>query len=143
MPKANVTDFMDNIEDFDREIPDEVFVAGELEVEIVSIDFHVSEDDNPYPRFAANLKIVGNEEAELIFHTLWLPTKDDDKRSKNRRQRALRDFVRAFGYDWPLPLTDFNNENFKGRSSWANVANQVNRRNNEKEHVIKGWIAPA
>jgi hypothetical protein len=102
--------------------------------------FQIS-DEGEYPRFSVHFKILDNEEAELVYHTAWLPTKDDEKRQKNRRQRALRDMIRAFGYEWPMDLTELNDDNFKGRTVWATIGNK--ERDGQREHVIKGWVAPA
>lgn len=44
-------------------------------------------------------EIVGEENAETIFHNLWLPTDKDDESKKVNKLRALKDFVSAVGMD--------------------------------------------
>lgn len=43
------------------------------------------------------IEIVGEENADTIFHNLWLPTAKDDETKKANKLRSLKEFLAAVG----------------------------------------------
>lgn len=65
------------------------------------------------------LEVVGEQQADRVYHTVFLPSPDQDKRAQDGARRRLRDFCLAFGIPFGNGRLDFND--FVGKTGFANL----------------------
>jgi len=125
---AEFVDFMDGINDaIDEDIQDAVILEnGEYELKLASMNFRAKEDDadNPSPRYNFGFEPVGNDDADLIWYTLWLPHGTQDGRKRRRSNRDLKAFCEALGLGWPTTLP-FEEDTMKGLTVHAEIGNET------------------
>lgn len=125
---ADITDFMDGIAGaIDEDVQDAVLLeAGEHQVKLVSMNFRVSEEneENPSPRYNFGFEPVDNDEADLIWFTLWLPHSSQDGRRRRRSNRDLKSFCEAMGLGWPTALP-FEEDIMKDLTTYAEIGTEV------------------
>lgn len=140
---SEFADFMDGITDaLDEEIQDAVLLDdGEYELRIVSMNFRASDDEEkPSPRYNFGLEPVSNPDAEMIWHSVWLPHSTKDARANKRSNRELKAFCIAFGLGWPVALP-FEEDTMKGLTVFAQVGSETYE--GEQKNKINSWVREA
>jgi len=57
-------------------------------------------------------EIVGEENAQNLIHSIWLPMESDDETKAGTMWRMIKDFTVALGLEGDLELDDFKNLEF-------------------------------
>lgn len=69
-------------------------------------------------------EIVGEENAENVFHRIWMPMESDDERKAQTMWRMMKEFIRSVGLPTDgLETADFENLEFSAQLSLVEQQN--------------------
>lgn len=124
------------LDDLDLEnVPELVAVPeGEYEVRIMEAGEHISKSSG-MPMIKVVLEIVGQPNAETIYHYITLPQPDDDERKRNNKRRRIKEFLLAFGLS---QQSDFSE--WVGRVAWALIGQETDDRTGLPRNTVKRFI---
>lgn len=112
----------------------EVVTEGEYEVRIMDAGDHVSKNTgNNMVRLV--LEILGEPNADTIYHYITLPQMDDDERKRNGKLRRIKDFLAAFGLDQQSDYADWI-----GATGWALIGSEEDERTGNPRNNVKRFI---
>lgn len=107
---------------------------GEYEVRIMDAGDHVSKNTgNNMVRLV--LEILGEPNADTIYHYITLPQMDDDERKRNGKLRRIKDFLAAFGLDQQSDYADWI-----GATGWALIGSEEDERTGNPRNNVKRFI---
>lgn len=124
------------LDDLDLEnVPElEAVPEGEYEVRIMAADTHVSKTSGQ-TMIKVVLEIVGQPNADTIYHYITLPQVDDDERKRNGKLRRIKEFLSAFGLS---QQSDF--PEWLGQTAWALIGQEADDRTGLPRNVVKRFI---
>jgi hypothetical protein len=125
------------LENLDLEnVPELSAVAeGEYEVRIMDAGDHVSKTSGQN-MIRVVLEIVGEPEAETLYHYITLPQFDDDERKKNGKLRRIKEFLSAFNLDQQSEYPEWI-----GLTGWALIGSETDERTGAPRNNVKRFIA--
>lgn len=124
---------LDNL-DLDN-VPELGAVAeGEYELRIVDAGDYTSKTSGQ-AMIRVVLEIVGEANAEALYHYLTLPQFDDDEKRKNGKLRRIKEFLSAFGIDQKSEYADWN-----GSTAWALLSANPDDRDGRLRNDVKRFI---
>ena len=125
------------LENLDLEnVPELSAVAeGEYEVRIMDAGDHVSKTSGQN-MIRVVLEIVGEPEAETLYHYITLPQFDDDERKKNGKLRRIKEFLSAFNLDQQSEYPEWI-----GLTGWALIGSETDERTGDPRNNVKRFIA--
>lgn len=124
---------LDNL-DLDN-VPELGAVAeGEYELRIIEAGDYVSKTSGQN-MIRVVLEIVGEANAETLYHYLSLPQFDDDEKRKNNKLRRIKEFLSAFGIDQRDEYSDWN-----GQTAWALLSANPDDRDGRLRNDVKRFI---
>ena len=84
-------------------------------------------------------EVIGEDNADTVWHKLWLPTNADDQSKQVKKLRQIKDFMQALGMDINAGVEDareFVGQQFTAKLSLVPHFQDTDKMVNEVERVL-------
>lgn len=125
------------LDDLDLEnVPElQAVPEGEYEVRIMDASDYISKASG-HNMIKVVLEIVGEPNAETIYHYITLPQVDDDEKKRNGKLRRIKEFLTAFDLPQQSEYSDW-----VGKTAWALIGQEVDDRTGSPRNTVKRFIS--